>query len=116
MQQPVSLARALVFQPPILLMDEPFAALDEITREVMQDESLRLWARIDTTVVFITHSIPEVLSGFILAVGISYSRAVREPTYPFLVIAQVLPKMAFAPLFLIWFGFARCGSSASPFR
>ena len=46
-----------------------------------------------------------VLSGFILAVGISYSRAVRELTYPFLVTAQVLPKVAFAPLFLIWFGF-----------
>ena len=46
-----------------------------------------------------------VLSGFILAIGISYSRAVRELTYPFLVTAQVLPKVAFAPLFLIWFGF-----------
>jgi NitT/TauT family transport system permease protein len=46
-----------------------------------------------------------VLSGFILAVAISYSRAVRELTYPFLVTAQVLPKVAFAPLFLIWFGF-----------
>jgi NitT/TauT family transport system permease protein len=46
-----------------------------------------------------------VISGFILAVGISYSRAVRELTYPFLVAAQVLPKVAFAPLFLIWFGF-----------
>src|SRR2546427_350367 len=46
-----------------------------------------------------------VLSGFVLAVGISYSRAVRDLTYPFLVTAQVLPKVAFAPLFLIWFGF-----------
>ena len=46
-----------------------------------------------------------VISGFILAIGISYSRAVRELTYPFLVTAQVLPKVAFAPLFLIWFGF-----------
>ena len=61
MQQRVSLARALVFQPRILLMDEPFAALDEITREAMQDELLRLWSRIDTTVVFITHSIPEAV-------------------------------------------------------
>lgn len=46
-----------------------------------------------------------VLSGFILAVGIAYSRTVRDLTYPFLVTAQVLPKVAFAPLFLIWFGF-----------
>jgi NitT/TauT family transport system ATP-binding protein len=61
MQQRVSLARALVFQPAILLMDEPFAALDEITREVMQDELLRMWASMDTTVVFITHSIPEAV-------------------------------------------------------
>jgi len=46
-----------------------------------------------------------VVTGFILAIGIAYSRTVRELTYPFLVTAQVLPKVAFAPLFLIWFGF-----------
>jgi len=46
-----------------------------------------------------------VASGFIIAVGIAYSRVVRDLTYPFLVAAQILPKIAFAPLFLIWFGF-----------
>lgn len=46
-----------------------------------------------------------VVTGFIIAVGIAYSRLVRDLTYPFLVAAQVLPKIAFAPLFLIWFGF-----------
>lgn len=45
------------------------------------------------------------LSGFVIAIGIAFSRAVREITYPFLVVAQILPKIAFAPLFLIWFGF-----------
>ena len=44
-------------------------------------------------------------SGFVIAVGIAYSRVVRDLTYPFLVAAQILPKIAFAPLFLIWFGF-----------
>jgi NitT/TauT family transport system ATP-binding protein len=61
MQQRVSLARALALQPPILMMDEPFAALDEITRETMQDELLRLWGVLETTVLFITHSISEAV-------------------------------------------------------
>lgn len=46
-----------------------------------------------------------VVTGFVLAVGIAYSRIIRDLTYPFLVAAQILPKIAFAPLFLIWFGF-----------
>jgi NitT/TauT family transport system ATP-binding protein len=61
MQQRVSLARALAVQPRILMMDEPFASLDEITRETLQDELLRLWALLDTTVLFITHSIGEAV-------------------------------------------------------
>jgi NitT/TauT family transport system ATP-binding protein len=61
MQQRVSLSRALAFRPPILMMDEPFAALDEITREAMQDELLRLWSATDSTVIFITHSISEAV-------------------------------------------------------
>jgi NitT/TauT family transport system permease protein len=46
-----------------------------------------------------------VVAGFIIAIGIAFSKAVREVTYPFLVVAQILPKIAFAPLFLVWFGF-----------
>jgi NitT/TauT family transport system ATP-binding protein len=61
MQQRVSLSRALAFRPPILMMDEPFAALDEITREAMQDELLRLWGMTESTVIFITHSIGEAV-------------------------------------------------------
>jgi NitT/TauT family transport system ATP-binding protein len=61
MQQRVSLCRALAFNPPILLMDEPFAALDEITRESMQDELLRLWQITESSVIFITHSISEAV-------------------------------------------------------
>jgi len=61
MQQRVNLARALVMDPKILLMDEPFAALDAQTREAMQEELLRIWQAAGKTVLFVTHQIDEAI-------------------------------------------------------
>ena len=61
MKQRVAIARAMATEPKILLMDEPFAALDALTREKMQEELLRLWEDTRFTVVFVTHSIPEAI-------------------------------------------------------
>jgi NitT/TauT family transport system ATP-binding protein len=71
MQQRVAIARALVAQPQILLMDEPFSALDALTREGLQDLLLKLWEDLSLTVVFVTHDIAEAiyLSNEIVVLG-----------------------------------------------
>jgi NitT/TauT family transport system ATP-binding protein len=90
MKMRVSIARALVTRPKILLMDEPFAALDEITRTKLNDELLQLFARQGLTVIFVTHSVYE-------SVYLS-SRIVVMTTRPGRVIAEIPIEMAYPRL------------------
>lgn len=80
MQQRVSIARSLVHKPSLLLMDEPFAALDAMTREHMSKELQRIWMATNQSVVFITHSIPEAvfLSDRILVLSARPGRLVKD--------------------------------------
>jgi NitT/TauT family transport system ATP-binding protein len=80
MQQRVAIARALVARPEVLLMDEPFSALDALTRESLQDLLLRLWSELKLTVVFVTHDIAEsiYLSDEILVLSRAPSRILKR--------------------------------------
>ncbi|CPM64753.1 ABC transporter ATP-binding protein [Bordetella pertussis] len=80
MQQRVGIARGLIHDPSLLLMDEPFAALDAMTRETMMVELQRIWSETRKSVMFITHSIPEAvfLSSKVVVLGPRPARVLRE--------------------------------------
>jgi len=80
MRQRVALARALAQDSPVLLMDEPFAALDAITRDVLHEELVRVWQQTGRTVLFVTHNVREaaVLAQRIVLLGSRPGRVIRE--------------------------------------
>jgi NitT/TauT family transport system ATP-binding protein len=84
MKMRVSLARAMAAKPKLLLLDEPFAALDEITRNQLGDDLLRLWRETGFTILFVTHSISEssYLSGRVLVMAPRPGRIIADLTLP----------------------------------
>jgi NitT/TauT family transport system ATP-binding protein len=87
MKQRVSIARALANEPEVLLMDEPFASLDAITRSVLQAELIRIWNETGKTIVFVTHNIEEaVVLGDRIAVMTARPGRIKE------ILAVRLPK------------------------
>lgn len=98
MKQRVGIARAFAVEPKILLMDEPFSAIDEQTREIMQEEVLKLMLHEKKTVIFITHSIDEAvfLSNRIFLMSVRPGRIVEELTidipYPRTLETKLLPE------------------------
>ena len=94
MQQRVNLARALLIDPDLLLMDEPFASLDAQTREIMQGELLNIWQKTRKTVLFITHQIDEsvFLSDQVIVFGSRSGRVKASISIPFLKTTRALPE------------------------